>query len=263
MARMSAGAGAAAGAARATDRNQHDVGPGHELLGPFRVQRVDDQHLGTDVRQHDGGLVVGVRRVQRHEGHAEPAQGEVEPDALEGRLGPPGHTLATGAPRARAGVGELIGQNVDLAERQPLVAQCHSQARRRRPCGTGQDVVGDERHCYSPLEDGVESRRPVSRRESMPRGADGGTADRRWDIVRARRRQTARARRGHMDRLADKVVIITGAGDGLGEVMAHLFAGEGAPPDVGRSPHRAPRAGGYCGPGQGGKGDRPHHRRHG
>jgi 3-oxoacyl-[acyl-carrier protein] reductase len=31
-----------------------------------------------------------------------------------------------------------------------------------------------------------------------------------------------------MGRLADKVVIITGAGDGLGEVMAHLFAGEGA-----------------------------------
>jgi 3-oxoacyl-[acyl-carrier protein] reductase len=31
-----------------------------------------------------------------------------------------------------------------------------------------------------------------------------------------------------MDRLADKVVIITGAGDGLGEVMAHLFAREGA-----------------------------------
>jgi 3-oxoacyl-[acyl-carrier protein] reductase len=31
-----------------------------------------------------------------------------------------------------------------------------------------------------------------------------------------------------MNRLADKVVIITGAGDGLGEVMAHLFASEGA-----------------------------------
>jgi 3-oxoacyl-[acyl-carrier protein] reductase len=31
-----------------------------------------------------------------------------------------------------------------------------------------------------------------------------------------------------MGRLADKVVIITGAGDGLGEVMAHLFSGEGA-----------------------------------
>jgi 3-oxoacyl-[acyl-carrier protein] reductase len=31
-----------------------------------------------------------------------------------------------------------------------------------------------------------------------------------------------------MGRLADKVVIITGAGDGLGAVMAHLFAAEGA-----------------------------------
>jgi NADP-dependent 3-hydroxy acid dehydrogenase YdfG len=31
-----------------------------------------------------------------------------------------------------------------------------------------------------------------------------------------------------MGRLTDKVVIITGAGDGLGEVMAHLFAKEGA-----------------------------------
>jgi len=31
-----------------------------------------------------------------------------------------------------------------------------------------------------------------------------------------------------MSRLGDKVVIITGAGDGLGEVMAHLFAREGA-----------------------------------
>ena len=139
--------------------DEQGLGSGHELLRPLGVCRIHDQHLGADVRQHDGGLVVGVGRVQRHERHPESAQGEVQPDALEGRLGPPGHALATARPTRVQGVGERIGEDVHLAEGQPLVTQGHGQARRGGPCGTGQHVIGDERHCYSPLEDGVKSRR--------------------------------------------------------------------------------------------------------
>ena len=160
-----------------TDGDQQDVGPGHELLGPLRVRRVDDQHLGTDVRQHHGGLVVGVGRVQRHEGDAEAAEAEVEPDALERRLRPPGHALASARPQRMQRVGEPVGEDVDLAEGQPIVAQCHSQARRCRPGGTGQHVIGYERHC-SPFKNGMKSRRPVSRRESMPRVSGRRTSHR-------------------------------------------------------------------------------------
>ena len=124
------------------------------------MRGIHDQHPGTDVPQHHGGLAVGVGRVQRHEGHPEPAQCKVQPDAFEGRLRPPGHALAPARPERVQRVGESIGQDVHLAKGQPLITEGHRQTRRRSPRSTGEHVIGDKRHCYSPLEDGVWSGAP-------------------------------------------------------------------------------------------------------
>ena len=65
-----------------------------------------------------------------------------------------------------------------------------------------------------------------------------------------------------MGRLEDKVVIITGAGDGLGAVMAHLFAAEGAHLTLAGRRTELLEQVAAGGPGRGRPGDRPHHRRH-
>src|ERR1700722_1426218 len=85
-----------------------------------------------------------------------------------------------------------------------------------------------------PLGGRSDLRAPDRRCKSMPRHEGHLAPDDRSRVALGYRaahieQDTKRAtRRGRMGRLEDKVVIITGAGDGLGAVMAHLFAAEGA-----------------------------------